>query len=130
MRLIRIINVVHYDHRKQRFASLAFKNSTGGGISVISQECILEQGRTVCHHIKTFYPPPTSSEPAIFWALEENSLPTGYRLEQQPSTSSDICHYNIEGVADKSARALMIRCQLHEFQICENGTSHTLTTPE
>lgn len=35
MKFIRILNAIHYDPRKQRFTSLAFKNSTGGGISVI-----------------------------------------------------------------------------------------------
>lgn len=127
MRLVRILNAMHFDPRKQRFTSLAFKNSTGGGISVVSKECIQQQDRTVCDHIKRYYPPPTSSMPPIFWEIAEELLPPEYTLTQQTSPTGDICHYNIEGISDKHAREMLLHCQLDEFRICLNGQSRQLS---
>ena len=127
MKVVRILNIAHYDARKQRFTSLAFKNSSSGGISVVSKACIQEQERTVCQHIEHFYPPPTSSIPPIFWEFNEQQLPTGYSLAQETSPSGDICHYNIEGVADKSAREMLLQVKLSDLQICELGQARQLT---
>jgi hypothetical protein len=130
MKFIRILNAVHYDARKQRFTSLAFKNSTGGGISVIHYECILAQNQTACRHIEQFYPPPTSSQPPIFWIFDETRLPADFTAKQQTTQSGDICHYNLLGVSDKAARDLLLRQRLMEFQICENETSRPLTSAD
>jgi len=126
MNFIRILNALHYDPRKQRFASLAFKNSTGGGISVIHQECVFAQNQTPCQHIERYYPPPTSSRPAIFWVFDEAVLPAGFTAEQQTTQSGDVCHYNLLGVSDKAARDLLIRQRLADFQICEDEMSRPL----
>lgn len=127
MKFIRILNAIHYDPRKQRFTSLAFKNSTGGGISVIHHECVLAQKQTPCRHIEHYYPPPTSSQPPIFWEFDEAALPAGFTAEQQTTESGDVCHYNLVGVSDKAARDLLIRQSLAEFQICEGDLSRPLT---
>jgi hypothetical protein len=126
MKFVCILNAVHYDVRKQRFTSLAFKNSTSGGISVIHKECILDENRTPCQHIKKFYPPPTSSQPPIFWVFDKAVLPTGATAEQQTTPTGDVCHYNLLGVSDKTARELLLQQSLAEFQICENGESRPL----
>ena len=130
MKFIRILNAIHYDPRKQRFTSLAFKNSTGGGISVIHQECVLAQNRTPCQHIAQFYPPPTSSQPPLFWAFDEAALLTSFIAEQQTTTSGDVCHYNLLGVSDKAARELLIRQSLVDFQICDNDMARPLTVAD
>ena len=127
MIIVRILNALHFDPRKQRFTSLAFKNSTGGGISVIHKECIQQQGNSVCEHIEQFYPPPTSSIPAIYWEFAEEQLPIGYQLEQQTSASGDHCHYNIEAISDKSAREMLLHTKLSDFQICQQGQSRAVT---
>ena len=130
MRLIRILNVKHYDPRKKRFTSVAFKPSTNGGISVFNKECVLEQKRTICSHIREYYPPPTSNDPPVFWEFEEQILPDECELEQQTSKSGDCCHYNINKLSDKKARKLFVNRQkehqLSEFKICENGESRTV----
>lgn len=126
MNFIRILNALHYDPRKQRFTSLALKNSTGGGISVIHEECVMAQNRTPCQHIGYYYPPPTSSQPPIFWSFNEAILPTGFTVEQQTTQSGDVCHYNLLGVSDKAARDLLIRQRLADFQICEDEMSRPL----
>jgi hypothetical protein len=130
MNFIRILNALHYDPRKQRFTSLAFKNSTGGGISVIHQECVLAQNQTPCQHIEHYYPPPTSSQPPIFWMFEEAILPTGFTTEQQTTPSGDVCHYNLLGVSDKAARDLLIRQRLTDFQICNKEGSRPLAAAD
>lgn len=130
MKFIRILNAIHYDPRKQRFTSLAFKNSTGGGISVIHQECVLAQNRTPCQHITRYYPPPTSSQPPIFWEFDEAALPAGFTAEQQTTESGDVCHYNLLGISDKAARDLLIRQSLAAFQICDNDMAHPLTAAD
>lgn len=127
MNFIRILNALHYDPRKQRFTSLAFKNSTGGGISALHQECVLAQNQTPCQHIERYYPPPTSSQPPIFWSFNEAILPTGFTAEQQTTQSGDVCHYNLLGVSDKAARDLLIRQRLADYQICEGSESRPLT---
>ncbi len=130
MKFIRILNALHYDPRKERFTSLAFKNSTGGGISVIHQECLLAQNHTPCQHIEKYYPPPTSSRPPIFWTFDESVLPSGFGVEQQTTDSGDMCHYNLLGVSDKAARDLLIRQPLVAFQICDDNTSRPLATSD
>ncbi len=130
MKFIRIVNAIHYDPRKQRFASLAFKNSTGGGISVVHLECVLAQNHSPCQHIEKFYPPPTSSHPLIFWEFDEALLPASFTAEQQTTQSGDICHYNLLGISDKAARDLLIQCSLAGFQICEGSTFRPLTVTD
>jgi hypothetical protein len=130
MKFIRILNAIHYDPRKQRFTSLAFKNSTGGGISVIHQECILAQNRTPCQHIEQFYLPPTSSQPPLFWEFDEAALPTGFTAEQQTTASGDVCHYNLLGISDKAARDLLVRQSLADFQICDKDMARPLTAAD
>lgn len=123
---IRILNKRHYDRRLQRFTSLAFNNTGDNpGISIISRECILLAGRTICEHIRKYYGG-TASEPPIFWCFTTEILPTGYRLEQEDSLSGDTCHYNIKGLSDKQAKKLFMKFaeKLEAFRICHNDGSH------
>lgn len=126
MKFVRILNLRHYDPRKKRFVSLAFKNSTGGGISVIQRECVTAQNHTVCQHIERFYPPPTSSQPPIYWEFDEAELPMGFVAEQQTTDSGDVCHHNLLGISDKAARSLLMQQPLSAFHICERANSRPL----
>ena len=120
-KLIRLIHKQHYDWRKNRFQSLAFRNSSQNrGISVISKRCILDSGKTVCDHIRQYYSGITS-DPPIFWEFSSTILPNTCTLEQQTSTTGDICHYNIVGLPDQKARQLIKQVPLEEFRICEEG---------
>lgn len=56
-----------------------------------------------------------------------SSFPQIYSLAQETSPSGDICHYNIEGVADKSAREMLLQVKLSDLQICELGQARQLT---
>ena len=97
---------------------------------MIHQECVLAQNQTPCQHIAQFYPPPTSSQPPLFWAFDEAALLTGFTAEQQTTESGDVCHYNLLGVSDKAARDLLIRQSLVDFQICHNDMARPLTVAD
>ncbi|MEZ4866283.1 MAG: hypothetical protein R3C14_33510 [Caldilineaceae bacterium] len=97
---------------------------------MIHHECVFAQNQTPCRHIKRYYPPPTSSQPLIFWVFEEAILPAGFIAEQQTTESGDVCHYNLLGVSDKAARDLLIRQRLTDFQICDNDMARPLATAD
>lgn len=122
MEYIRIIHKMHYDHRKQNFKSLAFKNSSvSKGISVISKNCIEESGKHVCEHISEFYiTNHTASIPPIYWQFSLEHLP-GCLFKQYPSNSGDECHGDIVGLQDSAARTLLKNNAINGFNICTDG---------
>lgn len=129
MELVRLLSHRHFDPRKARFNSLAFKN-TGQepGISVINSDCIRATGASICEHIKTYYSG-LAGEPAIYWVFSSETLPDGHTLEQETSSTGDICHYNIRGVPDAVARQWFkgYSSDLSNFQVCTpNGSSRIL----
>lgn len=63
VRLVRFIHGKHYDKRQKRFRSLAFKNSRDGGISIILRDCVDDSKRSVCQHIRIYYPARIAGEP-------------------------------------------------------------------
>ena len=130
MALIRLISKIHFDRNKDRFKSLAFKNSSlsrGGGISVIKEECILERSKSICSHIRRYYHQ-TVGEPYIFWEIPSDALPSSsYELEEQTSTSGDECHHNIQGISDQQARGIFMAVRISDLQICQNHDHRPLT---
>lgn len=127
MRYIRLLHKNHYDSRKRRFKSLAFKNSNQTGISVISQCCIEQLNSKICDHVTTYYKTVTGT-PAIFWIFSKQILSSNCTLVQQNTNTGDTCHYNIMGLSDREAKNIFIKISLEEFQICDNiGNSRVLT---
>lgn len=119
MEYIRVIHRRHYDRRRKKFQSLAFKNSSnGGGISVIGKECILQRSSTICGHISEYYAR-IASEPPIFWEVDEQILPSTCNIVQQESNTGDLCHHNIYGVSDKEARNIIKNVPVQDFKICK-----------
>ena len=118
MEIIRLLHIRHYDRRKQRFTSPAFKNF-GNGISVIDQQCISNSGRTICEHIIAYYQS-VASEPPIFWQFSSDILPQRSSIVPEVSTTGDICHYNIQGLSDKQARQFFKEycCGITQLLIC------------
>ena len=115
MELIRILHANHFDRRKKRFTSLAFKNSSNnGGISVFDKQCALETGSTACQHIGRFYEQITDGQP-IFWEFSSERLFASATLEQQDSNTGDVCHYNIKNLTDKDAKKTFIQEQSNSF---------------
>lgn len=131
MEYIRLLHKRHYDHHRGRFQTLVFKNTSrprgGPGISVISVQCILDAGRTLCQHIREYYAR-VADEPPIFWRFSPHILPSGYRLEPQESDTGDVCHYNIVGLSDKQAEDYFREraADLPSFRICSNHADRPL----
>ncbi|MEZ4713750.1 MAG: hypothetical protein R3A44_41565 [Caldilineaceae bacterium] len=91
---------------------------------------VYERDDETVTYIEQFYPPPTSSQPPIFWEFDETLLPVGFTAEQQTTASGDICHYNLLGVSDKAARNLVLRQNLADFQLCEQESARPLTADD
>ena len=122
MEVIRILNALRYDRRKQRFTSLAFKPfGKPLGVSVIDTACIQDIGNTPCSHIRQYYGK-IASEPPIFWKFNTAILPDQCVIEQEDSLTGDVCHYNIHGLNEKQARNFFVNYadQFHLFQICDS----------
>ena len=101
MEAIRIIPSRHYDKRRKEYNSLAFQN-TGNppGVSIIGKECILQPET---RHADTSQPIMEASQGNLpYWRFPTEILPCACRIEQETSTSGDICHYNIRGLSDRS----------------------------
>ena len=94
MEVLRILNALRYDRRKQRFNSLAFKPfGKPPGISVIDTACIQDMGNTPCSHIRQYYDR-IAGAPPIFWKFHTDLLPDQCVIEQEDSLTGDVCHYN------------------------------------
>ena len=120
MEFIRTVHPSHYVKHRKRFASLAFKNSSdGSGISVISSSCIERKTKSICKHIRKYYPS-IAGTPIIFWKIDSNTPPTCCNFVQSPSTTGDECHYNIENLSDKEARKIIRNQPPSSFYICGN----------
>ena len=121
MEVIRLLHINNYDKQRNRWASPAFKNSSGRspGISVIDRECIINTGDTICSHISKYYST-TPPVPTIFWCFETDILPRGCSIEQVNSTSGDKCHYNIRELRDPDARRFFQQFwnKIESFNIC------------
>ncbi len=124
MALVRLIHGKHYDKRRKRFTSLAFKNSKGGGISVILRECVDATKKSICQHIRTYYQARIAGEPPIYWDFPQSILPDEHHVE--PHATNDPCHANILRVSDSQAKELLPR-DLAVYQICVHGGSRSLT---
>ena len=127
MECVQLIHIRFYDWRKRRFTSLAFRNSTNGGASVIDRACIDVSGNSVCVHIVTFYPDTVSGDPAIYWEFDTAILPNPHRLEQQTTPSGDVCHYNIHDLSDKQLKTEFRIVSVSEMSICDGGADRPLT---
>ena len=110
MEIIRLLHILHYDVRKKRFTSPAFRNSSNG-ISIIDEQCIRDLGSATCEHIINYYSS-IASEPPIFWRFSTDILPTPHSIVSEVSTTGDVCHYNIQGLSNKQARDFFIEHSL------------------
>src|SRR2546425_278725 len=116
MQYVRILSRRHWDGRRKRFQSLAFKpSSTDGGISSFDKQCAIRRSGNVCHHIHTHYNH-ISDEPPLFWEFDGSILPQGSTFSPEASDRGDECHGNITGLNIKQARDLFMGIGLEEFQ--------------
>ena len=123
MQLIRILDARHWKDREKRYSQMAFRNSSGGGISAICRKCVLQNKRTVCAHIRYYYL--KYKEPIVYWIFLIKDLPSNYNLNQEDSPT-DLCHFNIYGISNKQARQFFLESQSKSkksFRICNKNNS-------
>ena len=126
MGFVRVISQKHFDPKKKRFQSLAFKpSSTDGGISVFDQDCAIQVSGNLCTHIQKFYSQ-VAGDPPIFWKIPESILPADISITQSVSSSGDQCHFNIGQITEKDARKIIMGVSIHDFMICINGSHREL----
>ena len=112
----------HYDAKKGRYTRLAFKNSAGGGVSVIAVDCALATSGSLCAHIARFYPRRLKGDPPAFWRFRAPELASGSVLAQSPSASGDMCHHDIIGMSDNDCSRLLKTRSTKHLEICDaNG---------
>ena len=127
MGVVRLIHGKHFDHHRKEFKSLAFKPSTGGGTSVLCEDCIEQGGRSHCCHIRVYYDDGIAGNPAIYWRVPAEAYAPPRRIEQETTDSGDDCHYNIVDLDAKECRRLFKEAKLKEFQICAEDGERRLT---
>src|SRR5258708_6328817 len=115
MGYIRFVNLRYYDAKLGRFQSLAFRNSNNdGGISVVDRECSQRASPGICEHIEKFYKKVAGS-PAAFWEIPPELLHEGCSFDPEPSDTGDNCHYNLMGMTDNQAKAILKNWRLEDI---------------
>ena len=98
---------------------------------MIDRQCIFASGRTICEHIRTYYPT-AASEPPIFWIFSTDILPQPSILVSTISTTGDECHYDIRQLSDKQRRDVF-ETHAHNIaglSICSDDGSYQVPTVE
>ena len=123
--LVRLLHKNHYDFNDGRFKSLAFRpSSTGGGLSVVSNDCAVRKSGDICSHIRKFYGNTRIvSDPPIFWAFLKEILQIEVRVVMEDGESGDECHCNVYGVTQQQAKqffkAFQKRHGITNFSFCD-----------
>jgi hypothetical protein len=131
MELILLLHISQYDANCGRFTSDSFKESSreyGGGISVVDRDCAVAKSDSICAHIRRFYSGITQ-EPPIFWFFDSSIL-RGSELENEPSTTGDLCHRNIRNFPRKEARRIFRAQDMFTFKICAPEGIRNLTSED
>ena len=118
MRLIRLLNIRHYDSKRGRFTSEAFR-TFGQGVSVFDADCAEQSSGTICSHIAKFYAS-TAGDPATFWEFSKEQLPEQAQVVQEESATGDLCHHDIRGLTTKQERSFFLPFsdQFEQFETC------------
>lgn len=128
MPFIRLLNVSHhYDARRRRFASLAFRpSSDGSGISVVERDCAEEHSGTICSHIRTHYAS-TAGTPVVFWAIPQEQIPDECNFVHSVSGTDLWCHYDLTGWKKSHAEKTIKRVPIEDAQICTDDGVRALS---
>ena len=128
--ILRLMHPQRYLPGKRRFASVAFKNSACGGVSVIDVECIDDREVGPCEHIREFYDERVCGQPPVFWRIPVDTLPDGCSLEQQTTETGDHCHHNIVGITDKQCREILKSVPVTDYEVCDEDGHRSVTHEE
>lgn len=102
------------------------KKFSDGKLSIISKDCVISSGKSICEHIRTYY---QSFDPPMYWEFDEKILPTDCSIEQKTSRSGDVCHHNVLNLSHTESRNLSNYCKIEEVQFCNiDNTSQSFIT--
>ena len=128
MYLVRALHVRNYSTAKGRFQSNSFSNYNGG-ISIFDYECaIITTPIGICSHISIFYQR-TVGIPIVFQLINFETLQNHFPnseivLENTPSDSGDLCHYDLIGIDKKMAENFFKSfCKPPSIYVCQNNQS-------
>ena len=119
MDVVRVLDLQHYDCRRQRFRDLVHRNSSlapsapptpdgKGGFSVVGVPCVRQRAVSVCAHVKEYYTG-VAGAPCGLWCFGttdfEPPTPNPQKIKapaliQKDSDTGDKCHYNLHKVSD------------------------------
>ena len=103
MEYIRLVHPGSFNRERREFDDLAFKKSSGSGMSIFEVECATAASGVICAHIEKFYPH-IAGDPAVFCRIDATELPAGSHLEHTQSDLGDECHREVEGVGNKALK--------------------------
>jgi len=130
MEYVRLIHPRDYNGARGRFNRTAFEpSSDDGAISLVQLDCVSAAGRSICAHIREYYPSVVDSDFIIFWKFDTAILPEGCRFEQVNNNLGDTCHHHLLGQSDNRARSILIaqyKDNRGNFFICRNGAHSPL----
>lgn len=108
---VRIVHLKHWETHRSRFSFAAFNRSkaksdgSSGGVSVVSADCVRKSERSICEHLRHYYPPNIVSDPAVFLPIQSDEFPGG-EMKQETTDSGDECHYNLIWTRSKETKFL------------------------
>jgi len=101
---------------------MAFRNSSGGGISCIDVECIEKGNRTICEHIREFYAK-VHGEPVVYFIFSYDDLPPEVSIVFRPSVSGDNCHRDLENFTNNKSKRFFKTHSPGKLKVCINSTA-------
>ena len=147
MDVVRVLDLQHYDCRRQRFRDLVHRNSSRvpdaartpdgkGGFSVVGFPCVRERAVSVCAHVEEYYTGVTGA-PCGLWCFSttdfEPPTPNPKKIKppelvQKVSDTGDECHYNLHNVSDNRLGKAYRRAEASAMlQLCFGEAREALT---
>jgi hypothetical protein len=110
---LRALHPDHFNHEEGRFSSVACEPWRDGSLSVVGEQCALDQSGALHSHLRTYYPI-VSSDPSIFWRINAGNQPANvdWRFEQSPG-NADQCHVNGRSSAGEKISKFKERVSKH-----------------
>src|SRR3990172_9450170 len=118
MELVRILHPSWFDRTLKRYQSVSLI-SRKKPLSVFDKQCSIESSGCPCNHIQRFYADIAHGD-IIYLEFHSSILPMTCTIQQQDSNTDDKCHYNISGITEKIAKAILPK-DIGSFKICDDA---------
>jgi hypothetical protein len=126
MEYIRLVHPRSFNRERREFDDLAFKKSSGGGMSIFEVECATAASGLICEHIRKFYPH-VAGQPAVFCRLQDADFPDGAHLIESLSDRGDDCHRELDRIGNGALkRHFRAKRAWENFFICSDEGARKL----